>query len=69
VIILHKWECDKCEWEGNDPIRVHSEYEDGGWESCPNGCLHYDEPNPVILNFNYPENMNKYAKALKAVWG
>lgn len=62
---MSKWICQKCEWEGNTPEIAHPEYEDGGYTCCPNGCKGDDgEPEAVVLNFNYPENQNQFARAL-----
>jgi hypothetical protein len=63
---MHKWECEKCNWKGDEPIVAHPEYEDGGYQACPNGCTddRDGEPLGTILNFNHPGNQIKYLNAM-----
>ena len=59
-----------CDWIGDEPRIAHPEYEDGGWECCPNGCVDGEgEPTAVVYNFYHPAVQAMYAKALKKVWG
>jgi hypothetical protein len=65
---MSKWFCEKCNWQGNEPITAHPEYEDGGWQACPNGCTDDNgEPLGTILNPNDSGNMLKFAKALCSI--
>jgi len=66
---MYKWKCTECDWNGDEPLHAHPDYEDGGWMACPNGCKDkWDgEPLPVVLNIRHPDNMRQYAKALAKV--
>jgi hypothetical protein len=59
-----KYGCERCGWEGDNPIRI--EGEEDFYLACPRGCkwLSNEEPVPVLLNPNHPENEERVTRAL-----
>lgn len=68
-----KYQCEGCNWSGDEPITAHPEYEDGGYPVCPNGCTEMSEgalePKPVVLDPAHPENQRRFAQAMARLWG
>ncbi len=68
-----RYQCENCNWQGDEPTTAHPEYEDGGWPACPNGCTEQsdglEEPRAVVLDPAHPENQRRYAQALARLWG
>lgn len=59
---FRKYGCDKCGWEGDHPKLA--EGEEDFYPACPRGCKFDNEPRPVLLNPDHPENEERVTRAL-----